>query len=672
MMLNDLTVTFPGRGRIRLESATLFGDAENPARGLFLERIAGVPEVLGVTIQARQVPHAEIRFRPGKGRLETVVSRLAAALRGDGDPIESDRDPGEWEIQLVRPGRLVMTNRAIRRRPPLLRAIARELSATLGVEDYRIVPASGYVRMDYDPAQLLGRDLVAIVEGAVQRCPDPGAMEPVDWHLTLATAAVPVAAIGQFAAPGLLPAAGVLCALAAVPIFQKAHRAVVRERRLGTEILDSAVVLGCLGTSLVLPGALLVWCLGVGQTLANRSGEDARRLLLDGFRKRPAIARAREGGVLVRRPVDRLRPGDRVVVEAGEVVPIDGRIVSGGALLDGSPLHLATTTTIQRPGALALASTIAMAGRMEIEVMSRDEETTAARIGQFLDRAADWSPKASRQGDKIAGLAILPTAALAIAGMAAIGPAGALAVLGRDFGTGLRMATPLSWIAAISLAAHSGIVLKDPDALDRIRGIDTVLLDLGQAEGHDRSAMISALRAIGIEMIEVPPDLDLAGPCRSLRQDGRKTCYLGDRIIGPELAHSVQVAISLRAVEGLDDFAHVVLLDGNPDRLLDLLAIGQELDRNLRRSWSLVFLPNLGAVAAVFAAGLSVLGSIAINNLSAVAAMAMAGPGLRRAARLEADRRHHMEVRRAIAARMCLDVAETDSRAPLASAASAS
>ena len=671
-MSNDLTVTFPGRGLIRLESPSLFGAADNPARGLFLQRVASVPEVLGVAIRAQRVPHAEIRFRPGVGRLESIVARIVKALRGEADPIEGGREPGRWEIQLVRPGRLLLANPAIRRRPPLLRAIARELSATLGVEDYRIVPASGSIRIDYDPAQLLGRDLVAIVEGAVQRCPDPGVMEPVEWHLALATAAVPVAAVGHFAVPALLPAAGVLCALAAVPTFRRAHRTVVRERRLGTEFLDSAVVLGCLGTSLILPGAVFVWCLGVGRTLTNRSGEEARRLLLDGFRKRPALALARRGGALVRMPVDQLRPGDRVVVEAGEVVPIDGRIVSGGALLDGSPLHLETTTIIQRPGAPALASTIAMAGRMELEVEATDEETVAARIGRFLDQAAEWSPSAARQGERIAGLAVLPTAAVAVAGMAAIGPVGALAVLGRDFGTGLRMASPLSWIAAISLAAHSGIVLKDPDALDRIRQIDTVLLDVGDANGRDRSAIASALQAIAIEMIEVPPDVELAGPCRSLRKSGRNTCYLGTRIIGPELAHSVQVAISLRAVEGLDDFAHIVLLDGHPERLLELLAIGRDLDRNLRRAWSLVLLPNLAAVAAVFAAGLSVLGSIAINNLSAVAAMSMAGPGLRRAARLEADRRHHLEVRRTIAARMHLDVAEAPTAAPLASPASAS
>lgn len=671
-MSNDLIVTFPRRGLIRLESRSLFGDAANPARGRFLERVAGVPEVLGVAIRAGRVPHAEIRFHPSESRLETIVLRIVAALRGEVDPMEGDREPGRWAVRLVRPGRLLLANRAIRRRPTLLRAIARELSATLGVEDYRIVPASGSIRIDYDPAQLLGRDLVAIVERAVQTGPDPGAVEPIDWHLRLATAAVPVAAAGQLAAPALLPAAAVLCAFAAVPSFRAAHRAVVRDRRLGTEVLDSAVVLGCLATLSILPGAVFVWCLGVGRKLADRSGQDARRLLLDGFGKRPALALARRGGVLVRMPVDQLRPGDRVVVGAGEVVPVDGQIVRGGAVLDGSPLHLETATNIQRPGAPALASTIAMAGRIEVEVEATGGETVAARIGRILDRAADWSPAAARRGERIASLAVLPTAALGVAGIAAIGPAGALAVLGRDFGTGLRMAAPLGWIAAVSLAAHAGIVLKDPDALDRIRSIDTVLLDLSDAKDRERSALAEALQAIGIETIEIPTAVDLAGPCRALREGGRSTCYLGDRVIGPEPAHSVQVAISLRDVEALDDFAHVVFLDGHPERLLDLIAIARDLDRDLRRACSLVILPNVAAVAAVFAAGLGVLGSVAINNLATVAAMAMAGPGLRRAARLEADRRHRLEVRQTIAARMGLDIAEPPIPASLESPAAAS
>ena len=61
--------------------------------------------------------------------------------------------------------------------------------------------------------------------------------------------------------------------------------------------------------------------------------------------------------------------------------------------------------------------------------------------------------------------------------MATMGPAGAVAVLNSDFGTGIRMAAPLAMLSSLALCANKGILVKDGRALELMNEIDTVLFD---------------------------------------------------------------------------------------------------------------------------------------------------------------------------------------------------
>ena len=61
--------------------------------------------------------------------------------------------------------------------------------------------------------------------------------------------------------------------------------------------------------------------------------------------------------------------------------------------------------------------------------------------------------------------------------MATLGPAGAVAILNSDFGTGIRMAAPLAMLSSLALCAHKGILVKDGRALELMNEVDTVLFD---------------------------------------------------------------------------------------------------------------------------------------------------------------------------------------------------
>ena len=71
---------------------------------------------------------------------------------------------------------------------------------------------------------------------------------------------------------------------------------------------------------------------------------------------------------------------------------------------------------------------------------------------------------------------MIPTLAVGAVGMATMGPAGAVAVLNSDFGTGIRMAAPLAMLSSLALR-HKGILVKDGRALELMNEVDTVLFD---------------------------------------------------------------------------------------------------------------------------------------------------------------------------------------------------
>ena len=87
----DLSVSFPSRGVIRLQSRSLFEDADDPTCRRFLERVFQAEEISNVTISGGDSPRAELRYCPKTSTLQDVVKRIVAFLSQgseNGSPIE--------------------------------------------------------------------------------------------------------------------------------------------------------------------------------------------------------------------------------------------------------------------------------------------------------------------------------------------------------------------------------------------------------------------------------------------------------------------------------------------------------------------------------------------------------------------------------------------------------
>src|SRR4051794_7318052 len=148
-----------------------------------------------------------------------------------------------------------------------------------------------------------------------------------------------IVAGGVLAVVGLGLAARVVwggaVAVALAPLTVSVVRGLARGHA-GVDVIALLAMAGALALGEELAGAVIALMLAGGNALEDGGGRRAHRDPSALLERAPRIAHRREGNALVEVPVAALAPGDVVIVRAGEVLPVDGRVASGTAVLDES------------------------------------------------------------------------------------------------------------------------------------------------------------------------------------------------------------------------------------------------------------------------------------------------------------------------------------------------
>jgi Cu2+-exporting ATPase len=192
------------------------------------------------------------------------------------------------------------------------------------------------------------------------------------------------------------------------------------------------------------------------------------------------------GGETIRMAARNLEPGMHVLTAAGERFAVDGRITAGASDIDESLITGETRPRMVGTGDTVYAGTINLGQPVTVETVGTGDATLVAEIGRLMSAAEQGRARYVRLADRAARIYAPAVHALGLATFTGWMIAGhgweaaltaAIAVLIITCPCALALAVPAVQVAATSRLFSRGILVKTPDALERIAEIDTVVLD---------------------------------------------------------------------------------------------------------------------------------------------------------------------------------------------------
>jgi len=218
----------------------------------------------------------------------------------------------------------------------------------------------------------------------------------------------------------------------------------------------------------------------------QRSGE-ALRALLELGAKDASVLRDGPGGPAEHRvPAASLVVGDVVVVRPGERIPSDGVVQDGSSAVDLGMLTGESVPVEVRPGDRVTGATVNVGGRLVVEVTAVGADTEFARMGRLVEEAQTGKAAVQRLADRVSavfvpvviGLAVVAFVGWLVAGgslTAAFTAAVATLIIACPCALGL--ATPTALLVGTGRGSQLGILIGGPQALERTRTVDTIVLD---------------------------------------------------------------------------------------------------------------------------------------------------------------------------------------------------
>ena len=210
---------------------------------------------------------------------------------------------------------------------------------------------------------------------------------------------------------------------------------------------------------------------------------DAIAALMDLAPKTATVVR---DGVEVSVPTEDVRAGERVIVRAGESVPVDGVVLEGTASIDESAITGEAVPVEKGAGDRVTTATVSGRGWIAVEATAVGEDTTLAGIIRLVDEATSSKAPIERTADKIAGVfvpvvmaiaAVAFVAWMAISGDFATALNHAISILVISCPCALGLATPTAIMVGTGRGAANGVLIKSAEALETACSVDYVVLD---------------------------------------------------------------------------------------------------------------------------------------------------------------------------------------------------
>jgi len=235
--------------------------------------------------------------------------------------------------------------------------------------------------------------------------------------------------------------------------------------------------------------AVIVTLVMLGDVLQLRAMGQTSQAIQQLLELAPNVAwRLRDDGTEEQVPLETVKVGDRLRVKPGEKIPVDGTVLEGASRVDESMISGEPMPVAKEPGAKVTGATVNGNGSLVFRAERVGSDTLLAQIVHMVAQAQRTRAPIQKLADVIAAYFVQIVVAIAIVTALAwwfFGPEpaiayallNAVAVLIIACPCALGLATPISMTVAMGQGARVGILFRNAEAIERMRDIDTVIVD---------------------------------------------------------------------------------------------------------------------------------------------------------------------------------------------------
>ncbi len=272
---------------------------------------------------------------------------------------------------------------------------------------------------------------------------------------------------------------------------------------------SSAVVFG-------LPGGVFFWELVtlidvmlLGHWLEMRSVMGASRALEELVKIMPSVAHLKKDGETVDVNVDQLKIGDKVLIKPGEKVPVDGTVVDGTSSVNESMLTGESKPVTKKPGNEVIGGSINGEATFVVKVEKTGKDTYLSQVVELVRTAQESKSKTQDLANRAA--MYLTVIALTVGILTfifwiffgqqlAFALERAVTVMVITCPHALGLAIPLVVAVSTSIAAKSGLLIRDRQAFERARNLQALIFDKTGTLTEGRFGVTDIVSLSGEEM----------------------------------------------------------------------------------------------------------------------------------------------------------------------------
>lgn len=251
----------------------------------------------------------------------------------------------------------------------------------------------------------------------------------------------------------------------------------------------------------------------LGEAFQERASSNSRRSIKALLAQKPLTARIVAGGRIVERDPKEIVKGDVVQVLPGEIIPIDGHVISGVSQIDASAITGESMPTTASPGGEVHGGTLSLDGLLLVEAAGPFEDSTIARMLEMVQNAVERKSPTERFITRFSkwytpAVFFLAAAVMTLPPLTGYGTwhewiYRGLVLLVISCPCALVISIPLGYFGGIGAASKNGILVKGANVFDAVGSVDIAIFDKTGTLTYGRFKLAKILPASGVSETEL-------------------------------------------------------------------------------------------------------------------------------------------------------------------------